>query len=87
MVSISACHAEDLGSIPGRGVWLCVLAALAKVSLEISAVALLCKSLLESSQIRGSIVVSISACHAEDLGSIPGRGVWRTFAMTAPILR
>ena len=26
--------------------------------------------------IRGSIVVSISACHAEDLGSIPGRGVW-----------
>ena len=26
-------------------------------------------------QIRGSIVVSISACHAEDLGSIPGRGV------------
>ena len=24
--------------------------------------------------IRGSIVVSISACHAEDLGSIPGRG-------------
>ena len=23
----------------------------------------------------GSIVVSISACHAEDLGSIPGRGV------------
>jgi hypothetical protein len=27
------------------------------------------------SQIRGSIVVSISACHAEDPGSIPGRGV------------
>jgi hypothetical protein len=26
---------------------------------------------------RGSIVVSISACHAEDPGSIPGRGVWR----------
>ena len=26
-------------------------------------------------QIRGSIVVSISACHAEDPGSIPGRGV------------
>ena len=25
---------------------------------------------------RGSIVVSISACHAEDPGSIPGRGVW-----------
>ena len=27
-------------------------------------------------QIRGSIVVSIFACHAEDPGSIPGRGVW-----------
>ena len=27
------------------------------------------------SQIRDSIVVSISACHAEDPGSIPGRGV------------
>ena len=26
-------------------------------------------------QIRGSIVVSIPACHAEDPGSIPGRGV------------
>ena len=25
-------------------------------------------------QIRGSIVVSISACHADDPGSIPGRG-------------
>ena len=25
---------------------------------------------------RGSIVVSISACHAEDPGSIPGRGVY-----------
>ena len=24
--------------------------------------------------IRGSLVVSISACHAEDPGSIPGRG-------------
>ena len=28
-----------------------------------------------SNQVRGSIVVSISACHAEDPGSIPGRGV------------
>ena len=27
---------------------------------------------------RGSIVVSISACHAEDPGSIPGRGVCRS---------
>ena len=29
-------------------------------------------------QIRDSIVVSISACHAEDPGSIPGRGVLNT---------
>ena len=29
---------------------------------------------LRLQQIRGSIVVSISACHAEDPGSIPGRG-------------
>ena len=33
-------------------------------------------------QLRDSIVVSISACHAEDPGSIPGRGIlrllWRT---------
>ena len=28
-------------------------------------------------QIRGSIVVSISACHADDPGSIPGSGVFR----------
>ena len=27
-------------------------------------------------QIRDSIVVSISACHADDPGSIPGRGVF-----------
>ena len=27
-----------------------------------------------AASIRGSIVVSISACHAEDPGSIPGRG-------------
>ena len=26
--------------------------------------------------VRGSIVVSISACHADDPGSIPGRGVF-----------
>ena len=29
---------------------------------------------LDTWQVRGSIVVSISACHAEDPGSIPGRG-------------
>ena len=32
-------------------------------------------SSLSDDQIRGSIVVSISACHAEDPGSIPGRGI------------
>ena len=31
-------------------------------------------------RIRGSIVVSISACHAEDPGSIPGRGVYSSVA-------
>ena len=30
--------------------------------------------LVPPARIRGSIVVSISACHAEDPGSIPGRG-------------
>ena len=34
-----------------------------------------CSSRAPTSQVRGSIVVSISACHAEDPGSIPGRGV------------
>ena len=34
--------------------------------------------------IRGSIVVSISACHAEDPGSIPGRG---DVALTSRITR
>ena len=32
---------------------------------------------VERSSIRDSIVVSISACHADDPGSIPGRGVLR----------
>ena len=32
---------------------------------------------LQSYQIRCSIVVSISACHAEDQGSIPGGGVFK----------
>ena len=35
----------------------------------------LAASVLLHFRIRGSIVVSISACHAEDPGSIPGRGV------------
>ena len=36
-------------------------------------------------QIRGSIVASISACHAEDPGSIPGRGVLLVASMSACI--
>ena len=40
---------------------------------------------LHAYRIRGSFVVRISACHAEDPGSIPGRGVscapsWANFA-------
>ena len=35
-------------------------------------------------QIRGSIVVSISACHADDPGSIPGRGVFRLHIRIKP---
>ena len=30
-------------------------------------------------QFRGNIMVNISACHAEDPGSIPGRGVFTYF--------
>merc|ERR1712016_322254 len=33
-----------------------------------------CPTWLQIKHVRGSIVVSISACHAEDPGSIPGRG-------------
>ena len=36
-----------------------------------------------STQIRCSIVVSISACHAEDPGSIPGRGVYSSVWLLA----
>ena len=37
-------------------------------------------------EFRGSIVVSISACHAEDPGSIPGRGVFRFWRAATPAL-
>ena len=36
--------------------------------------------LSRSFEIRGSIVLSISACHADDPGSIPGRGVFEVNA-------
>ena len=35
-------------------------------------------------QIRGSIMVSISACHADDPGSIPGRGVFQLHIRISP---
>ena len=38
--------------------------------------------MLDCASIRDSIVVSISACHADDPGSIPGRGV---FSVVFPI--
>ena len=37
----------------------------------------------QASQLRDSIVVSISACHAEDPGSIPGRGILYMLVTTA----
>ena len=39
---------------------------------------------LPLSRFRGSIVVSISACHAEDPGSIPGRGAFYVNALLYP---
>ena len=103
MVSISARHAEDPGSIPGCGVfapvarmpclspWLLLLHPMRILMPSPNRMAprhadrlippflrpsfpALYPLLIASVQIRGSIVVSISACHAEDPGSIPGRG-------------
>ena len=98
VVGISACHAEDPGSIPGRGACgnptrdrsfprLAVSRlpsnCLTKLPAAgcLSAVLRLCLisvcAGLQFQQVRGSIVVSISACHAEDPGSIPGcGGMW-----------
>ena len=45
--------------------------ALGRGTLDIAEISLY----LQNHQIRGSIVVSIPACHAGDPGSIPGRGV------------
>ncbi len=39
--------------------------------------------LTEEASFRDSIVVSISACHADDPGSIPGRGVIINFCFMA----
>ena len=51
-------------------------------SLPISTAAKMWKNIL-SNHIRGSIVVSISACHTEDPGSIPGRGVYSSVWLLA----
>ena len=74
MVSISACHAEDPGSIPGRGVTLNFLSFYQLNSYNSTAL-----QPHKRYQVLGSIVVSISACHAKDPGSIPGRGVTLNF--------
>ena len=37
---------------------------------------------MSPAEFRDSIVVSISACHADDPGSIPGRGVFVLFSIT-----
>ena len=48
--------------------------------------ALVKQQIIYGCELRGSIVVSISACHAEDPGSIPGRGVFlqHGFSFTRP---
>ena len=56
------------GSIPGVRVFFCFL------KVFVFFVGAFCNNLLYS-HFRDSIVVSISACHADDPGSIPGRGV------------
>ena len=43
---------------------------------ELQAIFLLLPRVCTTSVFRDSIVVSISACHADDPGSIPGRGVF-----------
>ena len=96
-VNISARHAEDLGSIPGRGVLsspglaAAMAVHLARLAATANAYILVHRppvyhgawtpgfnaTSAKSTILRGSIVVSISARHAEDPGSIPGRGASR----------
>ena len=55
--------------------WPCSKLAACGPAVEVTCAASAVEDLAMSiSQIRGSIVVSISACHAEGPGSIPGRG-------------
>ena len=72
MVSISACHADDPGSIPGRGEYFSSTCKLNHNEIVLNSAC--CFSFVPSTVFRDSIVVSISACHADDPGSIPGRG-------------
>ena len=66
MVSISACHADDPGSIPGRGA--CFLSLLLKDSRH-----LIISPYFESAV---GLVVRISAFHADGPGSIPGQRIF-----------
>ena len=56
-------------------------------ALPLSSVRPNCVICSASYHIRGSIVVSISACHAEDQGSIPGRGVSLTTSARRQVSR
>ena len=58
-------------------IYICVCECLdVDVSTEINAHDAFSMMTLLQSQVRCSIVVSISACHAEDPGSIPGGGTY-----------
>ena len=70
VVSISACHADDPGSIPGNGgFWnfynFMIFVFTNKLVYLISSI----------EACRCSKVVGIFACHADDPGSIPGNGI------------
>ena len=75
VVSISACHAEGPGSIPGRGVSK-DCEDRTQGALQWVQVKLVSRYLCQGISPHGK-VVSISARHAENPGSIPGRGVSR----------
>ena len=68
------------------GAWALVIAmAIGKREHE-SYHVLVKQPMIQCCKLRGSIVVSISACHAEDPGSIPGRGAFlqHGFSFTRP---
>ena len=68
------------------GAWaLAIAMAVGKREHEYSNV-LVTQPIIYGCKLRGSIAVSISACHAEDPGSIPGRGdfLQHVFSFTRP---